>query len=192
MLMLAIAACSFGYAPAAAAQAVDSSGVRTMVVYRESFQAAYGAAALNAFTPELDTPETGGECQMWHLPKGIVATNVNAWFPNHVKPMLTVEMSFDSTGALRLYHETRGPLKMSTLGRGSTLAQRDSAYLAMRVDRRFSRIAFDYSTGEAILRNYGAGKPDNAVVAKVSDVASLPRFGPVNDRIARIRKLCGL
>jgi hypothetical protein len=189
--MLAAAACSFGYVPAAAAQA-DSSGVRTMVVYRESFQATYGAAALDAFTAELDTPESGGECQMWHLPKGTVATNVNAWFPNHVKPMLTVELSFDSTGALRLYREVRGPLVMSTLGRGSTLAQRDSAYLAMRIGRRFTNIAFNYSTGEAILRNYGAGKPDNAVVAKVSDVELLPKFGPVKDRIARVRKLCGL
>jgi hypothetical protein len=170
----------------------DSSGVRTMVVYRESFQAAYGAAALKAFTPEIAASEVGGECQMWHVPNSRAATNVNAWFPNHVKPMFTVELSFDSTGTLWLFNEVRGPLVVSTPPPGSTLAMRDSAHLAMRVGRRFTTIRFDYSKGEAVLRNYGGGKPDDAVVATIADVESLPKYGPIKDRIVSVRKLCGL
>jgi hypothetical protein len=71
-------------------------------------------------------------------------------------------------------------------------AKRDSARAAQSDAIRSTSISLDYTTGVASLRNFGGNKPTVVATASVAVVEAMPQFGPVNERVARVRKLCGV
>jgi hypothetical protein len=152
----------------------------------------YGYTALRSFKPDIAANESGGECNFWRTTSGTMATNAIAYFPNRTNSRMTVQVTFDSTGRLTSYYETRAPLNYPSLPPGSAPAVRDSLFKIARDAHRSTSITLNYAMDQAYLRNFGAGQPENTVMAKVSDVEALPRFGPLKDRLVRVRKLCGV
>jgi hypothetical protein len=152
----------------------------------------YGDAALRSFTPDIAANESGGECNFWRTTSGTIAANTIAYFPNRANTKMTVQITFDSTGRLTNYYETRAPVNYPALPPGTAPAARDSLFKSARDAHRSTSIILNFAMDQAILRNFGAGQPENSVMAKVNDVESLPGLGPVKDRLARVRNLCGV
>ena len=64
--------------------------------------------------------------------------------------------------------------------------------LCLRARRWRRFVTLNFAIDQGIARNFGGGKPDNAVLATVRVMESLPALGPVKERLARVRKLCGV
>jgi hypothetical protein len=152
----------------------------------------YGVDPLQSFRPEIAATETGGECNFWRTSLGPRAANTIAYFPDRATAKMTVQITFDSTGRLTQYYETRAPVNYPSLPPATPVATRDSLFKLAREAHRSTSISVDYVTDRAYVSNFGAGRPDVTVTAKPVEVESLSRFGPVKDRLARVRKLCGV
>lgn len=172
------------------ATAGDSARLR--VVFGDPFSPDVGPVAVKAFMPEVAAVDSGGECALRKLPGNSKATNTTAYFPNRAASLMTVSITFDSAGHLVQYSEMRGVTGLRGLPPGTSSVQRDSLLKAAQAAARTTSISFNYALDQAIARNRGGGKPDNAVLASVHELESLPKLGPVKDRLVRVRKLCGV
>jgi hypothetical protein len=192
-----VAACSSSpsHAPAPVATATpvtraDTPIRRTQVVISESFSPRTGAAAINAFIPEIAPVDSGGECLVTRT-GGSGATIVNASFPSRAVAHTQATIMFDSSGRLIRYSERRGGTRTpSTVG--MTDAQRDSTIRAASVATRSTSVTLDYAIDQAIVSNRGGGQPTNAILSTVRAVETLPKFGPLAARVERVRRLCGV
>src|SRR6185312_3028725 len=79
---------------------------RQEVFISDGFSPRRGVDALKAFTPAMPAADSGGECSLSRS-TGSGATTVIASFPGHVQRAMTVALTFDSTGHLVRYPETR-------------------------------------------------------------------------------------
>lgn len=190
------AACSPGSGRSASSAAPlpagDSAGARVRVSFGESFSPNVGPEAVKAFVPDVAATEAGGECAIRALPMGSKATSVVAYFPARTLPMMTVSLVFDSASHLVQYSETRGVTGLRNVPAGTSNVTRDSMLKALHDATRTTSISLNYALGQGTARNYGGGKPNNAVLATVREIESLPALGPPKDRLARVRKLCGV
>jgi hypothetical protein len=191
-----VAACSPGSGRRASSAAPAPSGdsVRTLVrvSFGEAFSPNVGPEAVKAFVPDVAASEAGGECATRPLPMGSKATSVIAYFPGRTLPVMTVSLVFDSVNHLVQYSEARGVTGLRNIPAGTSSVARDSMLKAVHDATRTTHISLNYALGQGTARNFGGGKPDNAVLGTVREVESLPALGPVKDRLARIRKLCGV
>jgi len=147
-------------------------------------------AALKAFKPAVAPSDSGGECSL-NRSSGSGATTVVATFPGHVRPSMSVAMTFDSAGHLVRYSESRGLAgPISTLG--MTPKQRDSTLAAHIRSTRSTNITLDWPVDRGMVINRIPGEPTDAVMAAVREVESRPQLGPVSARIDRVRRLCGV
>lgn len=181
---------SGGRAPAVARS--DSTRARVRFVVSDPYSPDVGPAAVKAFVPDIVASDSGGECAMRKLPGMSSANIATASFPNRAAALMTVSLTFDSVGHLVQYSEMRGVIGLRGLPPGTSMAQRDSMLKAARAAMRSTSISFNYPIDQGVLRNYGGGKPDNAVLASIRELESLPKLGPVKDRLVRVRKLCGV
>jgi hypothetical protein len=193
-----VAACSSvsggskGAGSAAPISAGDSVRPRVRVSFGEPFSPDVGPEAVKAFVPDVAATETGGECAIRPLPMGSKATSVVAYFPARTRPVMTVSLVFDSASHLVQYGEARGVTGLRNVPAGTSNIARDSMLKALHDATRTTSISLNYAIGQGTARNFGGGKPDNAVLATVREIESLPALGPVMDRLARVRKLCGV
>ena len=197
-LCMLIAACSSGSggskgaASAASVPPSDSVRGRVRVSFSEPFSPNVGPEAVKAFVPDVAANEAGGECAIRPVPMGTKATSVVAYFPGRTMAVMTVSLVFDSANHLVQYSEARGVTGLRNVPAGALNIARDSMLKALHDATRTTHISMNYALGQGTARNYGGGKPDNAVLATVREIESLPVLGPVKDRLARVRKLCGV
>jgi hypothetical protein len=174
------------------ARATAQSGPRDILV-RETFVPKRGDAAFAAFHAAVPADEKGGECALSRT-TGNGATIVTAGFPARKDAQLQVTMMFDSVGHLMRYVERRGGGKIpppSTLAK-LTDAQRDSAIRAGLDAVRMTSVNLDWAIDRSLAINRGGGLPTDAIVGTVKAMESLPQLGPVNARLERVRRLCGV
>jgi hypothetical protein len=181
-----------GTGPQPTASKMGDTARTVRVTFGDPFSPNVGAAAVQAFRPDIPETETGGECTMRKLPSGSRATNTVAYFPTRESPKMSVSITFDSAGHLVQYSEMRGVTGLRNLPPGTSIPARDSMLKAQRDAMRSTTISLNYAIDQAIARNFGGGKPDDAVFASVREIESLQVLGPVKDRLARVRKLCGV
>jgi len=194
-----VAACSSSpsHAPASAAPAatptpvvrVDSGTRRLNVIVGESFSPHTGAAAIQAFVPEVPPVDSGGECFVTRT-TGSGATMVSASFPKRTAAHTQASLAFDSSGRLVRFSERRGAMLPSTVG--MTMEQRDSVIRATNAAHRSTLITIDYAIDQAIISNLGGGGPTDAILSNVRAVENIERFGPIVARVERVRRLCGV
>jgi hypothetical protein len=145
----------------------------------------------DSFVAEVESNEIGGECNS-ASPFGPNSTVVIANFPTRAAPLMNAVLTFDSVGHLIRYNETRGFSGARGVPATATPAERDSIRAAQGAAIRSTSISFDYTTGLAILRNFGGRQPSVIATAPVAVVEKMPQFGPINERVERVRKLCGV
>lgn len=177
--------------PAAApASSASQPMIRTRVAIGESFSPKSGEAALLAFVPDVAPLDSGGECSVMRT-GGSGATIVTASFPKRIGAHTSATITFDSAGHLIRFSERRG---VSPIGSTAAMtdAQRDSAIRASGIARRSTTISFDYAIDQAVVSNSGGGRPSDAIIGTVRSVEKLEKLGPPTERLARVRKLCGV
>jgi hypothetical protein len=184
-------ACGGAKAPQQTSAPAPPSSAATGVRVSEPFRAVRSPAALRAFVPEVDAPESGGECLTTRT-GGSGALTVTAFFPNRTAADLQVTTTFDSSGRLVRYHESRGVPRFQGITISTPPAQRDSMVRAAQERVRTTTISLDYAIDQAIVSNRGGGKPTDAVLATVREVERLEKLGPPIARLERMRKLCGV
>jgi hypothetical protein len=191
-------ACASGSGPAQRSSASpapatgDSTRPRARIEFRDPFSPDVGPAAVKAFIPDVAAFESGGECAMHKLPGSSSATITTAYFPSRAAPQMTVSITFDSAGHLVQYAELRGVVTLRGFPPGTSAPQRDSALRAAEAAMRSTSISLNYPIDQGILRNRGGGKPSNAALSSVHEIEAVARFGPVTERLVRVRKLCGV
>ncbi|HEV8410626.1 MAG TPA: hypothetical protein VGQ30_08960 [Gemmatimonadaceae bacterium] len=146
---------------------------------------------LRSFVAEVEADDAGGEC-ISSSPFGPTSMLIVATFPSRSAAVMNAVLTFDATGALIHYNETRGFTGARGVSPRATAAERDSARVAQSAAMRSTAISLDYTSGVASLRNFGGGKPSVVATAAVAVVEAMPQFGPINERVARVRKLCGV
>jgi len=156
----------------------------------ETFTPAIGDAAARAFKAEIAAVDRGGECGVYHSP-GSTATTITAAFPSRAEKIMSVALTFDSAGHLAKYSEQRGADVFFKMPPNATRAQQDSVVRASANAVRQTVISLDYAEDRGMISNRGAGRPTEAVLASVKTIESLPSLGPLTERLARVRKLCG-
>jgi hypothetical protein len=192
----AVGACASAPKPAPAPAGADPSRpavtmqVRTVV--SDAFSPQTGPAAVKAFVPDVAATESGGECAMHKLTPISSAQVATAYFPTRAEPKMTVALTFDSAGHLTRYSEVRGFTGIRNIPPGTNEAQRAAMLKDGIAATRTTSISFDYAVDQAVVRNHGGGQPDHAVLATPREIESLAVFGPVTQRLVRVRKLCGV
>lgn len=160
------------------------------MVAGESFIAGRGQAALDAFVPDVQAEESGGECNLSRT-GGSGATLVTAFYPARATARMQVSVTFDSSGRLVRYSERRG-IAHTGPTTGLTMLQVDSARRAAEAVVRSTTISFDYAIDQAMIMNRGGGKPTVAVLATVRAAEEQKNLGKPKARLERMRKLCGV
>ena len=155
-----------------------------------SFSPKRGAAALQAFVPDVAADTTTGECSLTRT-SGSGATIVIAYFPARARPQTQMSLSFDSAGHLVRFGERRGIPKIPSIA-GMSLAQRDSTIRVNDEAIRSTNISLDYAVDQAMVMNRGGNRPWMAVMGTVREVESLDRLGPPKSHVERARRLCGV
>jgi hypothetical protein len=185
------AACASSHAAPAGGATGAQPMMRMSVATSDPFSPETGAAAVKAFIPEIAPVDSGGECTLRKLP-GSSATTATAAFPTRMAPLMIVSMTFDASGRVVRYSETRGvPSTRGKMAVGMSESQRDSVLKAATMAVRSTIISLDYALDQGIMRNRGGGIPDHAVLTSARQVESLPKLG-VKERMAHFRKLCGV
>ena len=157
-----------------------------------SFSPQSGTAAVRAFVPDVPAFDSAGECSLFKM-GGLSKTMIlNAAFPTRDEAKMVVALTFDSAGHLVRYSETRGFTGLHHLPPNTSGAQRDTLMRAALEATRTTSVSFDYAIDQAIVRNYGGGAPEQAVLATPREFESLPSLGPVTERLVYVRKLCGM
>jgi hypothetical protein len=146
---------------------------------------------LSEFVADAAPTESAGEC-VESSPFGPNSKVVMALFPSRAEATMNASLTFDSVGHLIRYNETRGFVGLRGVALSAPPAERDSARAAQQAATRSTSISLDYTIGVAFLRNFGGGKAPVIATAPVSVVEKMPVFGPVDERVARVRKLCGV
>ena len=162
------------------------------VSYSDAFSPERSSAAVRAFIPDVPAADSGGECATFKVGGLSTAMITTAYFPNRAASKMNVSLTFDSAGHLVRYSEARGFTGLRAIPPGTSEAQRDSMLRAAIAATRTMTLSFDYAIDQAVVRNRGGGKPDNAVIATPREFESMPRLGPVTERLVRVRKLCGV
>jgi hypothetical protein len=155
-----------------------------------SFSPKRGAAALQAFVPDVAADITTGECNLTRT-SGSGATVVIAYFPARSRPQTQMSLSFDSAGHLVRFGERRGIPKIPSTT-GMSLAQRDSTIRVNNDAIRSTDISLDYAVDQAMVMNRGGNRPWMAVMGTVREVESLEQLGPPRSHVERARRLCGV
>jgi hypothetical protein len=197
-LCVAFCACASGSGAAKGAGLMsstatfDTAHALVNVRFGDHFSPDVGPAALKAFVPDIAASDSAGQCSLRKMPGSSNANVASASFPNRAAAQMSVSLTFDSVGHLVQYSEMRGVVVLRGLPPGTSQAQRDSMLKAAHNAMRSTMISINYSIGQAILRNEGGGKADNAVLTAPREVEGLAKLGPIRDRLVRVRKLCGV
>lgn len=180
-----LAACA---APAATPASAPITERRVMI--SGPFSPKTDAASIAAFSFEVAPVDTGGECYVTKT-GGNGATMVMASYPGRTSPRTTMSITFDSAGHVVRFNDhrqDRAPIRMP----GATREQADSIYQVQQATTRSSNVSFDYVLDQAVATNMGAGQPTVAILGSVRAFEKLARLGPPVERMARMRRLCGV